>query len=1043
MNFTKPTLEWLENPEIFKVNRLDAHSDHWFYGNMDHIKLEDKMPFKQNLNGRWRFSYSENPSLRVKDFYKEDYDVTGFDYIKVPGHIQLQGYDKCQYINTMYPWDGHDELRPPNISKTYNPVGSYVTFFEVKEELKNKQTFISFQGVETAFYVWVNGKFVGYSEDTFTPSEFNITDYLKEGENKLAVEVYKRSSASWIEDQDFWRFSGIFRDVYLYGIPETHVNDLFVKTYLSDDFSNAKLKIDIKMIGNKNTKIEAYLEDVAGNKVAKSQLEDLSENKSIQINESSFSNNLTLYLDVHDVKLWSAEEPNLYTLYVLVRKDNNTLIEVVPQKVGFRHFEMKDKIMHLNGKRIIFKGVNRHEFSARRGRSITKEDMLWDIKFLKQHNINAVRTSHYPNQSLWYKLCDEYGIYLIDETNLESHGSWQKMGICEPSWNIPGNLPEWQEVVIDRATSMLERDKNHPSVLIWSCGNESYAGDDIFQMSEYFRKKDPSRLVHYEGVFWNREYEKTSDMESRMYAKVAEIEEYLDNDPKKPYISCEYMHAMGNSCGGMMKYTKLEDKYLMYQGGFIWDYGDQALYRKTPDGKEVLSYGGDFTDRPSDYNFSGNGLVYANRIASPKAMEVKYLYQNVKLIPDESGVTIKNQNLFINTEIYDLYYKIEKEGKLLKDGKIKVSVGAGEEKHVEMPFEDYKCCEELVVTTSLKLSEDTIWASKGHEVAFGQIVFDVNEELGNNYNSDKNDNENICEFKSKENIKNSPNSKIKIVHGDVNIGIHGKDFKVIFSKQEGGIVSLRYNGKEFITRTPKTFYWRASTDNDRGNKHEFRCAQWLTATIGQKYVDFFMDEHEDKIILGYTYELPTIPATNVKVTYEVCEDGKIKVNVLYKGVEGLPELPVLGMNFRLLAEFNSFAWYGMGPDENYVDRSEGAKLGIYESTPVDNLSKYLVPQECGNRTCTRWVALKNEKGQGLKFTYEKSPFEFNVLPYTNMELENALHQEDLPPINFTNVNIIGKQMGVGGDDSWGAPVLPEFCIDSSKDLEYSFIISKI
>lgn len=1009
MSNMNPSLDWLENPEIFRVNRIDAHSDHWFYEKMDQLNLEDNMPLKQNLNGKWRFSYSENPSLRIKDFYKEDFDVSGFDYIEVPGHIQLQGYDKCQYINTMYPWEGHDELRPPHISKTYNPVGSYVKFFDVKDELKNKQTFISFQGVETAFYVWVNGKFVGYSEDTFTPSEFDVTNYLKSGENKIAVEVYKRSSASWIEDQDFWRFSGIFRDVYLYAIPETHINDLFVKTDLYDDYKNAKLKAELKMVGNAETTIEAYLEDKAGNKL-------------VTHDKVPFFNELTLTLDVKNISLWSAEEPNLYTLYVLVHKKDGSLVEVVTQKIGFRHFEMKDKIMCLNGKRIVFKGVNRHEFSARRGRSITKEDMIWDIKFIKQNNINAIRTSHYPNQSLWYRLCDEYGVYLIDETNLESHGSWQKMGQCEPSWNVPGSLPEWQAVVLDRAESMLERDKNHPSILIWSCGNEAYAGEDIYQMSEYFRKKDPSRLVHYEGVFWNREYDKTSDMESRMYAKAVDIEEYLNNDPKKPYISCEYMHSMGNSTGGMMKYTELEDKYPMYQGGFIWDYSDQALYRKLPNGKETLSYGGDFTDRPSDYNFSGNGIIYADRTPSPKAQEVKYLYQNIKLSPDENGVTINNQNLFINTDNFDLYYIVQKEGKLLQEGQIKVSVEAGEEKYIKLPFENFNCLDEILFTVSLRLSEDTLWANKGHEIAFGQKVTAKKENINNN---------------------SSSNFKMKVVHGDVNIGVHGKDFKVIFSKQEGGIVSLRYAQKEFITRTPKTFYWRATTDNDRGNKHEFRCAQWLSATVGQKYVDFSMEESDNKIVLHYTYALPTIPATNVHVTYEIEEDGMIKVNVLYNGVNGLPELPVLGMNFRLLAEFNSFSWYGMGPDENYIDRCEGAKLGVYESTPVENLSKYLVPQECGNRTGTRWVQIQNEKGEGLKFTYDKAPFEFSVLPYNNMELENALHQEDLPPINFTNVNIIGKQMGVGGDDSWGAPVLTEFCIDSSKNLEYSFIISNI
>ena len=375
------TLDWLENPEVFRVNRIDAHSDHWFYEDIDEIDLEEKMPLRQCLNGKWRFSYAENPSLRLKDFYKEDFDVSGFDYIQVPGHIQLQGYDKCQYINTMYPWEGHDELRPPHISKTYNPVGSYVKYFEVDEKLKNKQTFISFQGVETAFYVWVNGNFVGFSEDTFTPSEFDITEYLKGGQNKLAVEVYKRSSASWIEDQDFWRFSGIFRDVYLYAVPKLHVNDIFVKTELSSDYKDAKLNAELKITGEIRGSIEAYLEDNNGNKVA--------ETDNVEVKE-----NLTISMEVKDVKLWSAEEPNLYNLIILVKDYNGSVVEAVPQKVGFRHFELTDKIMKINGKRIIFKGVNRHEFSARRGRSITKEDMIYDIKFMKRHNINAVRTTH-------------------------------------------------------------------------------------------------------------------------------------------------------------------------------------------------------------------------------------------------------------------------------------------------------------------------------------------------------------------------------------------------------------------------------------------------------------------------------------------------------------------------------------------------------------------------------------------------------------------------------------------------------------------------
>ena len=461
-----PNLDWLENPEIFRVNRIDAHSDHLYYEDKEHIKLKDNMPLRQYLNGKWKFSYAENPDKRIKDFYREDFNCGNFDEINVPGHIQLQGYDNLQYINTLYPWDGQEELRPPYVSKEYNPVGSYIKYFELKDELKNKKIFISFQGVETAFYFWLNGKFIGYSEDSFTPSEFELTEYLKDGENKLAVEVYKRSSASWIEDQDFWRFSGIFRDVYLYATPKCHVQDLFVKQNLDDTYKNGQLNVNIKLDSLEKCIIKGYLKDKDEKLIC--------EFKEVQGKE-----NVEFSKTIENVNSWSAENPYLYTLYIEVLDEENNLIEIIPQKIGFRRFELIDNIMHLNGKRIVFKGVNRHEFSCKTGRAISKEDMIWDIKFLKQNNINAVRTSHYPNQSYFYDLCDEYGIYLIDEANLESHGSWQKLGKCEPSWNVPGSLKEWRNVVVDRAESMLQRDKNHPSILIWSCGNESYAGENI------------------------------------------------------------------------------------------------------------------------------------------------------------------------------------------------------------------------------------------------------------------------------------------------------------------------------------------------------------------------------------------------------------------------------------------------------------------------------------------------------------------------------------------------------------------------------------
>ena len=600
----KPTLDWLANPEIFEVNREKAHSDHTYTTKDGNLR--------QSLNGTWKFAYTEHPDSRPADFYKTDFDVTGFDDITVPGHIQLQGYDKPQYVNTQYPWEGQESLLPPQIPQKRNPVGSYVKFFDVDASLLGKETFIRFQGVETAIYVWLNGEFVGYVEDSFTPSEFNITPYLKEKGNKLAVEVYRYSTASWLEDQDFWRFSGIFREVYLYAVPEVHVRDMKVIADYDYENGNGILNTELDIVGKNDYAVKLTLTDKNGNKVYESDAANVT-------------------ASIPNVMPWSAEVPNLYTLTAEIIADGE-IVETAETKVGFRTFELKDGIICLNGKRILFKGINRHEWNAKRGRAITEEDMLWDIRFMKQNNINAVRTCHYPNNSLWYRLCDEYGIYLIDETNLETHGANEI---------VPASDPQWLGAVLDRAKSMYERDKNHASVLIWSCGNESNCGDDIAAMAAYFHEADSTRLVHYEGVFWNRKYDHITDMESRMYAKPCDVIEYLehtgtpwsnpgtvypharqnpDSHSGKPYISCEYMHAMGNSLGGMKLYTDLEDKFDAYQGGFIWDYIDQALYK---DG--VLVYGGDFDDRQSDYGFCTNGIVYADRTYSPKVhVTVRY-----------------------------------------------------------------------------------------------------------------------------------------------------------------------------------------------------------------------------------------------------------------------------------------------------------------------------------------------------------------------------------------------------------------------------------
>ena len=1014
MRADTPSLEWLENPEVFEVNRMEAHSSHNFYEKETDVCLGDEMPLKQSLNGIWKFSYAEKPSEREADFYKTDYDISGFGDIQVPGHIQMQGYDQCQYVNTMYPWDGHEELRPPRISWEYNPVGSYVKEFVLKENLKGKRILLSFQGVEAAFYVWLNGSFVGYGEDSFAPSEFEITPFLKEGCNRLAVEVYKRCSGSWLEDQDFWRFSGIFREVYLYAIPQIHVEDLFIKADVDETYENGLFSL--------RWRLSDTLDREGHEAAAGAQMEVLllnGERQEVFRKTMDASRGCMEPVNIGHVHPWSAEIPALYTLELRIRNRDGRLVEIVREQVGFRKFEMKNGVMCINGKRMVFRGVDRHEFSYKKGRAIGREEMEWDIRFMKQHNINAVRTSHYPNQKLWYRLCDQYGIYLIDEANLESHGSWTKCGVCDPTFHVPGSLPQWRAVVVDRAKSMFERDKNHPSVVIWSCGNESYAGDDIQAMTDFFHEQDDTRLVHYEGGVWNRAYPDITDMETRMYAKPAEIEEYLKENPQKPYLSCEYMHAMGNSCGGMKLYTDLEDKYEKYQGGFIWDFIDQAILHVNEQGEEILAYGGDFDDRATDYEFCTNGIVYADRRPSPIAQEVKQLYAAVKLLPDKNGVRIRNKNNFLSTEDYDFHWSLLKNGEVLEEGTFRERILPLKERYVELPVASCEEAGEYILQVSAHLGKKEIWADAGHELSFGQFVYQIEKE------------------------RTKEEEPLTVIHGDTNIGVKGKNFHAMFSKAEGCLSSLRYDGVEYITRKPCLTFWRAMTDNDRGCKLGFACGTWLTAGMYQKLSDIKVTEKDKEVTVEFLYEIPVQPEVRCRVAYCAKGNGTIFVRAVYEGAEGLPDLPAFGMEWKFKERLHNFRYYGYGPEENYSDRKEGARLGIFESTARKNLSGYLLPQECGNRTGIRWIELKDDDGRGLRFEACGSPFEGSVLPYSALELEAASHLAELPKPHYTWLRILAAQMGVGGDDSWGAPVHQEYRISSSGKLEAAFCIKPL
>lgn len=1016
----------IHDPKFFKENCMAAHSDHVAYADEKEAE-ERKSSFQLPLDGVWKFHYARNYAQTVSGFEAEDFDCKSWEDIRVPAHIQMEGYDIPQYVNIQYPWDGREDVWRDAVPSEFNPVASYVKYFTLPEGFRKSGLYISFQGVESGFALWLNGHYVGYSEDSFTPSDFDLTPYVKEGENKLAVQVFKWTSSSWCEDQDFYRFSGIFRSVYLYTMPKVHVYDLKVQPVVDEAVLNADLLVTIQMRGEGKARLT--LTGSRNYSVLEEKEEQIIFSEELPVSEGE----VHFEKEVKKPDLWSAEIPNLYTLTIECFDQNGERSELVSQRIGFRRFEMKDGIMTLNGKRIVFKGVNRHEFSSKTGRAVTREEVLKDIVTMKQNNINAIRTCHYPDASIIYDLCDEYGLYMIAENNLESHGSWDAAmhGSVPKDTIVPGDNMDWEPMMLDRVNSCYQRDKNHPAVLIWSVGNESYGGKVIFDMSEKFRALDPYRLVHYEGIFNDRRYEATSDMESQMYTSVENVKKFLAEHKEKPFIMCEYTHAMGNSCGAMHKYTDLTDTEPRYQGGFIWDYIDQSILKKDRYGKDFQAYGGDFLERPTDYNFSGNGICYGgDRDPSPKMQEVKFNYQNISILFEKEGkFTVVNKNLFANTDRFRCVAVLQKNGVVVKKQEIETAVPPLSTKDYEIPFAILRADDkdqkkdtdaEYTLTVSFRLKEDMSWADAGHEVAFGQKIY-----------------KKIPAFHASE-------KPICVVHGKVNIGVKGEDFDCLFSMLSGGLVSYRYAGKEMIEKIPMPNFWRAPVDNDNGSMAPARYAQWKIASmyISHRNGGMFdnvptkVEEKDNTVTVTYTYFMPTTPASKCQVAYTVFGDGTIETKLMYDPVEGLPDMPEFGMMFWFNADYDNLTWYGMGPDETYADRRHGAKLGIYSNKVADNMAKYLVPQECGNKVGVRYARLVDAKGRGMMF--EGDELSFSALPYTPHELENAAHVYELPQVHHTIVRVALAQMGVGGDDSWGSLVHPEYHIDVTKPLEFTF-----
>ena len=1006
------SFEKLSDPGYFRENRLDAHSDHVALG-------PEGESLRRSLNGPWYFFYARNEQQVIPGFERADYDCRTWETIPVPAHIQMEGHGHPQYCNTQYPWDGLESFDAESIGKLptfFNPVGCYARYFTLPEDWQGDRVVLSFQGAESCVAVWVNGEYAGFASDSFTPDEFEITGFLKPGENKLACRVYRWGVSSWLEDQDFMRFSGLFRDVYLQRIPKAHLTDLRIRTMLDENYEDAVLEAELKAEAPAGTRAALTLRD--GGKVIAGCEAEISGGR------------LSAAMPVRNPEKWSAEIPKLYELEIRLTEADGTPGELVFQKVGFRRFEIRDGLMLINGKRIVFKGANRHDFCAETGRAVTAENIRRDLITMKRNNLNAIRTSHYPNSSVLYELCDELGLYVIDECNMETHGVWDMVNAkkVEPAESLPGDRMEYLPMMLDRVHSMVERDKNHPCILIWSCGNESYGGRVILEMSNEMRRMDETRLVHYEGVSYDgREncFMETTDIYSQMYTPVSRIRQWLATHGEKPFILCEYTHSMGNSNGAMHWYTEYAYQEPRFQGGFIWDYIDQSIRYRDRQGNTAYGYGGDFDDRPHDGDFSGNGICFGNGEPTPKMQEVKYNYRNIEAEVTREGILIRNRHLFRSTAEFDCLVKVERDGTEILRTRMETEVGPLQEKRYPLPEGIPELAGEYAVTVSFRLKEETEWAPARHEIAWGQGVWKIAGAA----------------------CGESAGQKLRIAQGNVNVGVFGDGFSALYSLAQGTLVSYTVCGREMLKTPPRPVFWRAPINNDRGNGMPARYAQWKIADLyaqpiprhileGERNLEPVQRNGDGSVTFHNIWELPSTPRAECLLSITVCPGGRVQVQLDYDPVPELGDMPVFGVGFKMDADYDRVRYYGLGPEENYIDRREGARLGIWEYNAGENLTPYLYPQESGNRTGVRWAEVTDFRGRGLKFSGDG--MEFNALPWTAHELECADHANELPQRQYTVVRCAKVQMGVGGDDSWGARTHDEYLIDVHEPMSFSF-----
>ena len=1038
----------IENPAIYEINKEPGRATFFHFESKELAKtneLSQSANF-QSLNGIWKFNWVRDPANRPKDFYKLEFDDSKWDDFSVPANWEINGYGIPIYLN--HPYEFTYEPNPPDIPDGYNPVGSYRKKFTIRNDWANHRIVLHFGAVKSAFFLWINGQKVGYSQGSKLPAEFDITDYIKIGNNLVALEVYRWSDGTYLECQDFWRISGIERDVYLMAEPKIRIVDFWAKTPLDESLKNGEFNLEIMLANDsdKNEQITVHIEllNYNGRRVL---------NKSDRVLLKANSTlNYNLQKTIRRVEAWTAETPNLYRLNITLKKGYD-VIAAVTEDIGFRTIKVKGGQLLVNGQPILIKGVNRHEHHPETGHVISRETMKNDIRIMKEFNINTVRTSHYPSDPYWYDLCDEYGLYVIGEANIESHG----MGY-HPDRTL-GNKPDWKGAHLSRIQRMVERDKNHPSIIMWSMGNEAGDGVNFVAGSEWIHERDSSRPVHYERAL-DRDH---VDVFTPMYPSIDYLEKWASTEHDRPLIMCEYMHAMGNSLGGMYDYWVTIRKYPQLQGGCIWDWVDQGLANTTEGGQAYFTYGGDYgpPETPSDGNFLINGLVQPDRKPNPHIFEAKKVYQNFLVKPVEMKrfyVEITNEHFFTNSDEFEISWFVKSDGQVLQSGLLKdLDLKPQEKRNVLIPADKIELVPgaEYFLEIEFRTMEEKGLLQKGFLVAWEQLNL-VNITTINSFSNKAGGM--IIEHENSDGLKlDFPNFK-SVKETDIQVEITGEDFTVIFSKESGSLESWKWKGKDLVLKGPTPNFWRTPTDNDFGSRMPARMAIWRYASDKRNIKEILVTPSESAIGIIVKYDYPTI-SSGGSIGYSIYGDGRIIIDHIFETEnKELPNLPKFGLLMEIPKEFDNMTWFGRGPHESYYDRKAGTKVDIYAGKVVDQYHPYVRPQENGNKTDVRWATFRNHEGTGLMISgflslnashFTLDDYDHGFSDPTNISANGNIrtskqqkHTIDMIPRDLIHIDVDHLHMGVGGIDSWGSQPLSKHQIEP-KNYRYGFTLFPI